>query len=154
MRIQSRRSVAMLLLVVVAAAGCGRSGAAKVKTVPVAGTVTLDGKPLAEANVFFLGAKHVGKGKTSADGKYRLDEGAQPGPNKVYFSKIAGKAAPDPEKEVAGAGEVVQPGKAAKAAIPTGETIPPKYSDPGKPELKFDVPANGAPAADFKLSSR
>lgn len=154
MRSQSLRCVAMLLLVIGTAVGCGRSGAAKVKTVPVAGTVTLDDKPLAEANVFFLGAKHVGKGKTGADGKYRLDEGAQPGQNKVYFSKIAGKAATNPEEEVAGAGEIVQPGKASKPAIPAGETIPRKYSDPGKPELTIDVPANGAPAADFKLSSR
>ncbi len=63
------------------------------KKATVAGTVTLGGKPLADAEVYFYTDKFTGFGKTNAEGKYILAQGAAIGPNKVYISKIEGGAA-------------------------------------------------------------
>ncbi len=52
-------------------AGCGQSGS---QVAPVSGRVTLDGRPLASADVSFQpdGAQRASSGRTDADGRYQL----------------------------------------------------------------------------------
>jgi hypothetical protein len=52
-------------------AGCGQNGA---DVAPVSGRVTLDGRPLASADVAFQpdGAQRASSGRTDADGRYQL----------------------------------------------------------------------------------
>jgi hypothetical protein len=59
------------VLLLTAFAGCGQSGA---EVAPVSGRVTLDGRPLASADVSFQpdGARRASSGRTDADGRYRL----------------------------------------------------------------------------------
>lgn len=72
--------------------GCGGGGIAPI---PVEGTVTLDGKPLANASVVFL-SKQGGRpaiGKTDASGHFQLktvkaNDGAVPGENVVTISVV------------------------------------------------------------------
>ncbi len=146
-------------------AGCGGGGGPD--TADVSGTITLDGKPLAGADVHFIGENFAGYGKTNAEGKYELVQGALAGDNKVTISKID-------ESRIPGAGAVqfsdnpddgmdagqmeamVDPAASAGGARRmnmTGETIPAHYSDPDKTQLMFVVPPGGTDSADFKLSS-
>lgn len=66
--------------------GCGRSGpgAPKLLDVPIKGVVTLDGRPLAGADVVFMAGNPpaVLAGKTKDDGAYQL-QAAAGGPPKV-----------------------------------------------------------------------
>ncbi len=82
------------------------SGCGGVKTVPVTGTVTLDGKTLDGVSIVFVPTEKEGKqanGRTDASGTFTLssvgaDQGALPGSYKVGLSKLkegpaeAGKA--------------------------------------------------------------
>lgn len=68
------------------ALGCG--GGESVKTVEVSGELKVAGTAMEGVDVFFLGKKHKGVGKTDAQGKFKLQ--AEPGENKVWFSKIEG----------------------------------------------------------------
>jgi hypothetical protein len=124
--------------------GCGGGGA---RPVPVSGRVTVDGQPVPNVVVHFLavGDKHVGTGKTAADGSYSLDNGALPGVNKVYFSVVQ-ELPPGVDETALAAGTVELP----KPASP----IPPKYLDPQNPQLEFTVPAGGTKEANFELSSK
>jgi hypothetical protein len=60
-----------LLLFVIALVGCGKSGP---QVAPVHGRVTLDGQPLANADVQFQpdGSQRPSSGRTLADGQYSL----------------------------------------------------------------------------------
>lgn len=131
-------AVASILVLV---AGCTKSGRPQVKTVTVSGTVQLDGKPLEGAEVNFLTNDYAGIATTGPDGKYEMT--AQAGENKVYIVKYDGEYDPT----------MTQPDTpgAAGAAGPK-QLIPPKFSDPGKSELKFTVPDKGADNADFQLT--
>ncbi|NLX96022.1 MAG: hypothetical protein GXY83_07590 [Rhodopirellula sp.] len=146
---------AVLCCVVILGAGCGESGP-EVATVDVGGTVTLDGKPLQGVTVMFIGegADFVGMGKTGPDGKYQLDggsipdkTGAMPGMNEVYFTQSFDALPDEPPVIPVGPNETL-------TAEPKDSLIPPKYSNPAKPALTFDVPAEGTQSADFQLSSR
>ena len=75
------------------AAGCGRKGD-RPATFPVAGTVSLDGTPLAGARVSFEahGVKYWAEGLTDASGRYALmtfepGDGAVPGVYQVVITK-------------------------------------------------------------------
>ncbi|NOX53831.1 MAG: carboxypeptidase regulatory-like domain-containing protein [Planctomycetes bacterium] len=160
----------MLGACVLLAAGCGGGdGAGGPKTVDVSGTVFMDGKPLEGADVRFIGpdGKFIGYGRTDASGKYTLVQGAVPGTNKVYISKIE-------ESETGGEfnyEEGVDPGQAAAAmqamadpedatdavdveALGQKELIPDIYSDPAKTKLTFQVPEGGTDSANFQLTSK
>jgi hypothetical protein len=60
-----------LVLLPLLVIGCGQSGA---EVAPVSGRVTLDGRPLASADVAFQpdGAQRASSGRTNADGRYQL----------------------------------------------------------------------------------
>jgi hypothetical protein len=59
------------VLLVAVLAGCSQSGP---EVAPVSGRVTLDGRPLASADVSFQpdGAQRASSGRTDADGRYQL----------------------------------------------------------------------------------
>jgi hypothetical protein len=86
------RAVLFILFV-----GCGQS-----ETVPVTGTVTLNGQPATEAEVIFTPSKgRVASGATDAAGRFTLstnkpDDGAVPGDHKVTVVEYypPGKAPP------------------------------------------------------------
>lgn len=150
-------TAAMLLV----AASCGCGGAPASTRVDVSGAVTMDGQPLAGAEVKFLGTKASGYGKTRADGKFDLVQGVDPGTYKVVISKIEGQAqavAALPEGLDAGQLEAIQAAEQmdskAPKAKPPRELIPADYSNADLTKLSFEVPADGTKTADFKITSQ
>lgn len=137
--------------------GCGSGGSSTVRTARVSGVVTLDGKPLAGAEVRFVGDKFTGFGVTNSEGKYALVQGAVPGTNKVSISKIEGGKNVD-----SAVAEDLEQLRTAAAAAQSGgakidlkniphEIVPSQYSDPMKTKLTFPVPEGGSTSADFQL---
>lgn len=152
----------LVIMAVTHSVGCGGGGnGSKRKTVSVSGTVRLNGQPLADADVHFMGGEHVGFGKTNSNGEYRLVQGAAPGPNKVFISKVdpasAAAAASDPtasledpeQMRAAMEGGAV-PGSRKAPAGPKN-LIPEDYSNPQKTKLTFEVPETAVTGADFDL---
>ena len=137
-------------------AGCGKSG--DVKTVNVAGTVYIDGKPLDGVKVNFLTEKHAGSGKTADDGTYVLVQGAEPGENKIYFSKIVNSKLNDDPEAGMDMGQLeamaMAAGDATGVVALPGQVIPRQYCDPTKSDITFNVPEDGTGSADFRLSSK
>jgi hypothetical protein len=129
-------------LALLLAFGCGQG----IRLAPVSGRVTMDGKPLADANIVF-DPKNVepGKdilltfsGKADDDGHYKLfdkdgHEGAAEG---VYTVSIS------------------QREDFAKMATPhrPRELVPAKYNR--NTTLEFTVPPAGTDKADFELKSK
>jgi hypothetical protein len=133
--------------------GCG--GYKDAKMADVSGTVTLKGKPLADAEVHFVAGSFEGYGRTDEKGFYQLVRGAPIGECKVYITKaeMGGKAGgidtsiPGMDEEQIRAMRQGQ-GRGAGAKKPL---LPAEYSDPKKTKLTFTVPAGGTKEADFKL---
>jgi hypothetical protein len=144
---------------VITAVGCGGAS-----FVPVTGTVTLDGKPLAGAAVNFTpataGQGQVAQGQTDESGKFTLSSvgglGAVPGSYKIGVSKLEGAAAGSTLKG--------DSAKAAAGAAPTGTTlsgpgggpmagppaqpksaVPAKYVNPDQSGLTAEVKSGMAP---------
>jgi hypothetical protein len=81
------RPTLVLVLPIIVFAGCGKDGP---QIAPVHGRITLDGQPLASADISFqpTDAKRVSRGRTDADGRYELlykrgQKGAIVGPHTV-----------------------------------------------------------------------
>jgi hypothetical protein len=122
----------------------------------------LGGKPLAGAEIYFVGEKISGFGKTDAEGRYELVQGAAPGKNKVYISKIEGaeglalntEQGMDIEQLRTAAqsfeSDNSQRGKVDPSKLPK-EIVPPEFSDPTRTKLSFTVPEGGTSNADFRL---
>ena len=134
----------VVMLLLVALQGCGGGG---VQFAPVSGKVTMDGKPLAGVNVYFIPvakpgsdiAGDSGGGVTDENGQYTLKtstrdglkDGAQVGKHKVIISL----------QETRGEGD---------RSI-TREKLPKKYN--AETELTAEVTA-GNNQKDFELKSR
>ncbi len=141
--------------------GCG-DGVKPGRGVPVSGTITLGGKPLADADVLFTNDTFVGVAKTDAEGKYRLVQGALPGKNRVSLSKFEGGAAPASASLVP-TGEGLDAGQAAAAEMGWGQEmkkkqkagpkqlVPADYADPMTTKLTIEVPKDGATDINFDL---
>ena len=78
------------VLLVMSFDGCGKTGS---DLAPVTGRITLDGKPLASADILFQpdGSKPPASGRTNADGRYELAYkrgvmGGVVGPNTVQIT--------------------------------------------------------------------
>ncbi len=144
------------VLACVLMAGCGEAPAGR--GVPVEGTVTMDGKPLDGATITFMNDTFAGFGRTDANGKYRLVQGALPGVNKVVVSKLPpGAVDPtvvlDPENGIdAGQIEAQAMGSGKKVQdLRPKDLVPADYSDPAKTKLTYDVPAGGSTGVDFNI---
>ncbi|QDU50835.1 carboxypeptidase-like regulatory domain-containing protein [Gimesia panareensis] len=120
-------SAGLCLGVMLLCSACGGSDAPDLGN--VTGTITLDGAPLADANVTFMPEKvRASSAKTDSAGKYELiyirdEKGAALGDHKVVVSKLVNEK----------------------------ETIPPNYSD--ETELTAVV-KSGDNEINFDLSSK
>ena len=139
--------------------GCGAATETGPETVAVSGTVTLNGEPLADADVRFINGDFASVGRTNAEGFYELIQGSVPGENTVTVSKIEGGSSLDLDPESgmdAGQFEAMQLGAGGDdPALPDlpRELIPAEYSDPAASELKYTVPEGGTTSADLRLST-
>lgn len=140
---------AMLFLVIV---GCGAPKADLPPLVPVSGTVTLDGKPLANAGVTFIpvGATRGGiySSITDDSGRYELIDresrkGAPVGEFKVICTKWVMPDGKDYPKD----------SNVSPLESNARELLPPRYSNESHTELKATIP-DGGTTADFTLKSR
>ena len=142
-----RARILLLCLAFASMQGCEQ----KAKITKVSGTVTLDGKPLANASVSFQpnppeGSASIAAGSigtTNEKGEYTLkyitgEEGCWVGTHRVRISL--------PQTQAVNTDARPPPG-----GWPKKETIPPQFSRDS--ELTFDVPPGGTKAADFQLTS-
>ena len=134
--------------------GCSKGKVAPEGLVPVTGTVTLDGQPLAGALVTYIPTgTQTGvvdaAGETDDQGKFKLltfegqEEGAVPGEYRVVISKL-----------VKADGSIAKPtkDKSPMQLMLDGakETVPAEYSDLAFSKLKATVPQGGG-TNDFPL---
>jgi len=151
-----RRTVVFLgvaLATLVLVTGCGPG---KPATVPVSGTVTLDGSPLEGASVTFTPAAggRLATGTTDASGKFTLmtfaaGDGAIVGSHKVGVSKMEAAAGQqgDPSNQMLSG----PPG--AGGSQPPKSLIPKKYSNPEKSGITVEVKSGMEPVT-IELSSK
>jgi hypothetical protein len=141
------RPLTCVLLTALLAIGCGQSQSSD--TIPVGGTVTLDGKPLAKAVLTFVPQGNImgtgGGGTTDSAGKYQVlsqrgEKGLLPGLYKVIISC-----------QVLPEGMVAPPG-VPPIDLPLREILPAQYTDMEKTTLTAKVAA-GSPPIDFALKS-
>ncbi|MCG6157683.1 hypothetical protein [Rubinisphaera margarita] len=86
----------MLFLLLSSTSGCGGGSDDGIQTLPVAGTVTLNGQPLAEAIIQFQPQNGEGRssaGRTDETGRFELlfdsdREGALPGEHRVMITAV------------------------------------------------------------------
>lgn len=139
------------LLLIISLLGCGGA-----RLSPVEGTVTLDGKPLANASIQFVpqGAGKDATGGTDKSGHFVMStltpkDGVAPGSYKVVI------APPRGEVDTTRYGNSADAMDAASKAPPkksTGPTLPEKYSRPDQTPLTQEVPAKGSLKFDLKSS--
>lgn len=130
------------------AVGCAKAPKrAPSQAVPVSGKVTLDGQPLADAEVVFV-TPTLGTfvAATGADGTYKLvssvgGEQVCEGPCKVTVSKFVLPAGQTPQPDMS---PELQGGK---------QLIPPRYSNREETKLGVNVPKEGG-TFDFPLESK
>lgn len=141
--------------------------------VPVNGTVTYNGSPVAGAMVGFIPVNEEGKpanGLTDADGSFQLStfmgggiqaKGALPGEYKVTIGKTkivmgfdpaTGKMK-QPEASGEGTADPRKPGAAKSAMMgPPEQLLPVKYSNPNKSGFTATVKPSGNEPLKFELT--
>lgn len=137
--------------------GCGSSEPKLPELVPVTGTVTYDGKPLADATVTFspMGTTQEGPGAggvTDASGKYTLETLAQNGKSKT--GAVPGKYGVRISRMILPDGSVWKPDPkvdSGPATFGASEELPPEYSL--QPRLTADVSKEKS-VHDFKLEKK
>jgi hypothetical protein len=149
------RGAVLLLAFLIAASGCSKSP--KIDLTPVAGKISLDGKPLSGARlVYYLHGSNVpgysvSLGQTDTEGNYKLmcgaKPGAAPGAYKVTVSRIVTAAGVTVNLDEGMDLEQLAMQGAAK------ESIPERYSDLEKTELTTTVERERADGYDFQLTS-
>lgn len=132
--------------------GCGGGRSAELPPlVPVSGTITLDGKPIAGVSVSFLpfGSTRGGMcyGITDDSGRYELLAGdRQKGSPTGEFRVICSKwIRPD-------GSAFTSDGTQSPEMAGAKQMFAPRYSDQARTELKATVPANGG-TFDFALNA-
>lgn len=142
------RRVALFVAACLLAACIGCSGAAGPQTGRVSGRITLNGKPLAGANVNFDlkegKSPRVATGVTDSDGRYTLstfgkDDGAVLGKHVVWITMPQKGEAIDPNNPTAEYGQMMS-GVAVGAKPDTGG-IPAKYTRKETSDLIREVKA-------------
>lgn len=130
-------------LLLLALTGCP-AGREEPKLVPVQGTVTMDGKPLAGASVMFGG---VAFGETNASGHYELGRGEKKGVPPGEYTVVIEKWTM-PDGSAYRNAEGVSPMEAGAK-----QELPARYSNTEQSELKKTVPEAGG-TIDFELTSK
>jgi hypothetical protein len=160
MRFLKAFSVALSLLALLSA-GCG--GSAHPDVVPVSGTVTFQGQPLAGAQVVFHNDKspRAASGETDAQGKFKLTsfepgDGATIGEYRVSVSKIQGSA----ELSSASAQDPSAAYSQGMNAAASGDMsslqkheLPTMYANPETSGLTATVTADGGNEFTFDLTA-
>ena len=150
MRMCDTRFAWLCLMFVVA--GCGGNVSDLPKLMPVGGTVTLDGKPLANAMIAFVPSGSTrgtgANGRTDTVGKYELatrsgEKGAPAGEYRVVVTKLVMPDGTD------------FPANSAVAPInsPAKQILPAKYSMAGQTVLRAKV-GEGGTVIDFPLTAK
>lgn len=150
----------LFLIVLVGLVGCGDGYP---KRVPVSGTVTFEGKPLANANITFLTSVEDGmsaSGKTDDAGKYTLtsytpDDGAIPGEYSITINMIDDRAADVDASSSEGDfgadyGKMMDESASSVAPAQAGG-LPAKYAVAGKSGLKKTVQEGSENVFDLDL---
>jgi len=146
-----RTLTALCAISLLCTSGCGEEVNVPDMMVPVTGTVTLDGKPLAGATVSFVpdgSTQGAGSyGVTTADGKYELQGtqggvGAAVGHYRVIITKLV---MPD--------GSPIPADTPSATDIGAKDLLPAIYSSYDVGTLTAEVPAQGG-AIDFALKSK
>lgn len=124
-------------------AGCESDGYSELGLIDVTGKVTLDGQPLANANVVFESDdKRTASGVTDSAGVYQL----------MYDSETKGVTPGAKKVRVTIADVGVEGGGVVEGGAPAGkERIPAMYNS--QSELKADVSASSK-SFDFELKSK
>jgi hypothetical protein len=146
-----RRRLALVVLGLVALLwGCGKP--VDPSLVPVSGTVTVDGQPLANATVTFIPKDGTpgfgGTGKTDGSGQYTLTgsrdnaAGIPPGEYRVAVSK----------RLMPAGSEVPADDNTPPMMSPARESLPVGYSNPATTQLTATVKPRGGPI-DFALKA-
>lgn len=143
-----------------ASAGCGDKGPAEpvLELVPASGVVTLDGKPLAEAQVTFLFEGTPPKGfvssgaKTGPDGKFTVKTGSKPGTvvgaYKVIVSLLKSPDGSPVKIDVESGMDLEQLQQAGQVK----ESIAEQFNNPETTELHANVEKAGKNEFEFKLT--
>jgi hypothetical protein len=145
----------LVLFAAVTLSGCGASSGGP-GLVPVEGTVLLDDKPLANANVMLVPkgetrGDRASFGKTDAAGKFVVGsadgkkKGAAVGSYGVVINKLV---KPD------GSDFVPDPNAGLEDSGGWKELLPVSYSDPAQSTLTAEVPAEGTKGLEFKLKGK
>ena len=140
-----------ILMTVVVVFGCGKKNPNLPDLVPVTGTVTLDGKPLDGATVYFTPVGDTrgvdAFGKTDSQGRYTLG------------SRKMGKGTPIGQYKVTIGKTVMLDGSSAEGKAtdpdinPRREILPAKYSHPMATILRATI-AEGGSEIDFPLTTK
>jgi hypothetical protein len=132
-RCVARRHAATLLAVLgFAGAGCESADPNEVRPVSAAGTVTYQGKPLAQGQVQFVPEKGRAAYGTIEDGRFVMttsqeDDGAIPGLLKVGVIAV----------------EQIPAGKGKGADPDSRDLIPPRYGNPSSSGIAVQIPTEG-----------
>ena len=133
----------------VLAAGCG-GGSSNPATVPVSGTVTLNGQAVEGATVSFVGgaANRPTTGTTDAQGKFTLstfepNDGAPPGEYSITVTKYADAGGGTAPKEVDTTNPDAMYGDGGPDAAGSANELPDKYASISGTPLKETVTAEG-----------
>lgn len=154
-----RRWVLCATIGLVLAAGCSKgSKERQFDLTPVSGVITLDGKPLADADVGFayLGVPPEGfagsAGRTDAQGRYELQtgtkKGAVAGQYRVTVSRLAA-----PGGVTLNPAEGLDMGQLAASGQVT-QTVPVKYTDINSTDLSTTVEKSKSDGYNFDLKSQ
>ena len=152
------RMVFIFLALALSLPGCG-GGTEGPARVPVAGTVTLDGQPLANAEVSLYADGEARVATTDKDGFYQITGGAQVLKYTVVVSKFEGGGAIALDAAAgmdSGQLQAMQmaDGSGKTAAKIAKQLVPEKFSSREKSELSVVVPLEGTQKADFTLVSK
>lgn len=117
-------------LLTISFVGCGKSGA---DIAPVAGRITLDGKPLENADIVFQpdGSKPPSSGRTNADGRYEL----------AYKRGVMGGAIGSNTVRITISSEVVENPPSIPARYNSASELT-KEVKSGQNEFNFDLTTN------------
>lgn len=142
------------LLLVAAISGCGK-GEGGPNLVPAEGIVTLDGRPLANADVMFIPqGETAGQalfGRTDAQGRFHVGtpdgkrRGAAVGRYKVTIQKLV---KPD------GSDFIPDPNAGPMDTGGFRELLPPRYASEAETQLEAEVPPGGSRELRFDLQLR
>ena len=148
-----RSAIAIAIVVLVVGCGGAASGPARA---PVSGKLTIGGKAVEGVEVHFVNPEYPQHGSfavTDSDGGFKLVQGAVPGSNTVFFSKIEGEGmVTNPEEGMdAGQFEAMASAAKGKAAEPVAKQVIPSEYATSASKLTFVVPQSGADDAVFDL---